>query len=232
VSSERDLEGALRGLPAPPPPPPGDALEAALGRLAPVPLRRPWRDFGKVAALSLVYGATLVGILTLRRDMHGVPMWWLVSYGIAWFVGFVGLAALALIPRFGAVMPRWRLAGLAAVLVSLGFVTMGLVMEPSSSDSVYYTLGTVHHGHTCLELGVGTAIVPVVLGALLLRGVLPVGARWTAAGLGAAGGSLGGLVLHLHCPIADRWHLGLVHGGVVAVSALLALLLAPRIIER
>jgi hypothetical protein len=64
-----------------------------------------------------------------------------------------------------------------------------------------------------------------------LRGVLPVGARWTAAGLGAAGGSLGGLVLHLHCPIADRWHLGLVHGGVVVLAAVLAAVVVPRVVE-
>ena len=164
--------------------------------------------------------------------MHGVPVWWLVTYGVAWFTGFVALAALSIIPRRGSVMPSWRLAGLAAFLVSLGFVTMGLVMEPSSPESAYLTLGTLHHGHFCLEAGLGVAIVPVVLGALVLRGVLPVGSRWNAAGLGAAGGSLGGLVLHLHCPIADRWHLGLVHGGVVLVSALLAAALAPKIIDR
>ena len=57
---------------------------------------------------------------------------------------------------------------------------------------------------------------------------MPVGSRWTAAGLGAAGGSLGGLVLHLHCPIADAWHLGLVHGGVVIIAALISAALVPR----
>jgi len=80
----------------------------------------------------------------------------------------------------------------------------------------------------CMGLGVATALVPVVLGALVLRGALPVGSRWAAAGLGAAGGSLGGLVLHLHCPIVDGWHLGIAHGGVVAVSAALAAALASR----
>jgi hypothetical protein len=229
---DRDLDAALRDAPPPPPPAIGGELEAALGGLAPVTMRRPWRDFAKVAALSLVYGAALVGILHMRRDMHGVPVWWLVTYGIAWFTGFVALAAISIIPRRGSVMPSWRIAGLAAFLVSLGFVTMGLVMDPGCEASVCYTLDTIHRGHWCLEIGVGTAIVPVVLGALLLRGVLPVGSRWNAAGLGAAGGSLGGLVLHLHCPIADRWHLGLVHGGVVLVSALLAAALAPKIIDR
>jgi hypothetical protein len=73
--------------------------------------------------------------------------------------------------------------------------------------------------------------VPVVGGALLLRGALPVGSRWIAAALGAGGGSLGGLVLHLHCRVTDGLHVGLIHGGVVAVSALLAAALVPRATE-
>jgi hypothetical protein len=75
-------------------------------------------------------------------------------------------------------------------------------------------------------------VAPVVVGALLLRGVVPVGARWTAAALGAAGGSVGGLMLHLHCAIANPVHVGLSHGGVVLVSALLAALLAPAVTRR
>ena len=64
------------------------------------------------------------------------------------------------------------------------------------------------------------------LGTLVLRGVAPVGSRRTAAALGAAAGGLGGFVLHLHCPIADRVHVGVVHGGVVAIAAVLTAALA------
>jgi len=67
-----------------------------------------------------------------------------------------------------------------------------------------------------------------VVGAIFLRGTLPVGSRWIAAALGAGGGSLGGLMLHLHCPITDGLHVGVMHGGVVAVAALLAAALVPR----
>jgi hypothetical protein len=83
-------------------------------------------------------------------------------------------------------------------------------------------------GHWCLELGLATALVPVVAGAIFLRGALPVGSRWTAAALGAGGGCLGGLVLHLHCRIADMLHVGIIHGGVVVVAAALAAALVPR----
>ncbi len=213
------------------PPPPGAALEAELGRLAPVSPRRPWRDLGRVGGLSLLYGAALVFLLAIRRDLHGLPIWWLVGYGALWLAGFASLVYLALIPRRGTVVPRWRAVGIGAVVVSLGFVTAGLVMHPTAEGSVELGLARLHQGHACLEIGLLTALVPVVLGALMLRGALPVGSRWTAAGLGAAGGSLGGLVLHLHCPIADGWHLGLIHGGVVILSALLAAALMPRLVE-
>jgi hypothetical protein len=80
----------------------------------------------------------------------------------------------------------------------------------------------------CLEVGLATALVPVVIGAIFLRGALPVGSRWIAAALGAGGGCLGGLVLHLHCNIVDGLHVGLVHGGVVIVAALLSAAIVPR----
>jgi hypothetical protein len=38
-------------------------------------------------------------------------------------------------------------------------------------------------------------------------------------------------VLHLHCPVADGLHVGLVHGGVIAVAALLAAALVPRVTD-
>jgi hypothetical protein len=70
--------------------------------------------------------------------------------------------------------------------------------------------------------------VPVVIGAIFLRGALPVGSRWIAAALGAGGGCLGGLVLHLHCRVADGAHVGLIHGGVVVVAAALSAAIVPR----
>lgn len=215
-----------------PPPPIGDALEAELGKLAPVAPRNPRKDFAKVACLSLGYGAVLVALLTIRRDLHGLPVWWLVTYGAAWLSGFIGLAYLAVVPRAGSVMPRWRPVAIGAVLVSLGFVGTGMIMHPSGPESRQLTLATIHHGHGCLELGLVTALVPALLGAIVLRGAIPVASRWIAAGLGAAGGSLGGLVLHLHCPITDAWHVGLVHGGVVGIAAMLSAALVPRVTHR
>jgi hypothetical protein len=225
---ERDLDELFAAAPLPAPPPLGDAIEAELRALAPARPRDPRRDVLKVTLASLAYAGVLLAILRIRRDCGELPVGWLVAYASAWFVGFATLAWLAIVPPRGAVMPRWRAAGIGAALAAIAFITGGLLLHQSGPSSTYYGLAKLHHGHWCMEIGLATAIVPATLGALVLRGSLPVGARWAAAGLGAAGGALGGLVLHLHCPIADGWHLGLVHGGVVLVSAALAAWLVPR----
>jgi len=229
VADPTDIVDSLGAARAPKPPPIGAALEAELDRLGPVKTRRPGRQLATLAGISLVYGAGLLAMFTVRGDLHELPMGWLVAAGVAWLLGFVIPCYLALVPRPGQVMPRWQWAAASAVVASIAFVVLGLVVHPSGAHS--HTLGWEHlpRGHTCLELGVASALVPVVAGALFLRGALPVGSRWIAAALGAGGGCLGGLVLHLHCPITDAPHVGLVHGGVVVVSAVLSAALVPRV---
>jgi hypothetical protein len=209
----------------------GGELEAELGKLTPVATRRPLRQLAILVGVSLVYGAGLLALITVRRDFDELPMGWVMAAGCTWLLGFVVPAYLAIVPRKGSVLPRWQLGAVAAGITSVGFVALGLIVHPSGPSSLDYT-ETFARGHWCLELGLGTAIVPVVAGAIFLRGALPVGSRWTAAALGAGGGALGGLVLHLHCRIADKWHVGIIHGGVVVVAAVLAAALVPRVSSR
>jgi negative regulator of sigma F NrsF-like protein len=218
----------LPQLPTPTPPPLSQLLEAELAQLAPVATRRPVRQLVLLVVVSLIYGAGVLAMLAMRRDMDALPMGWLVGAGLAWLIGFVVPMYLATVPRAGAVMPRWQLAGVSAVVGSLGFIGLGLTIHPSGAS-----LGWAHfgRGYGCLEFGLATALVPIVVGAIFLRGALPVGSRWIAAALGAGGGSLGGLMLHLHCPITDSLHVGLMHGGVVGIAALLAAALVPRATE-
>ncbi|NVB81310.1 MAG: DUF1109 family protein [Kofleriaceae bacterium] len=218
----------LANLPPPPPPPMSPALEAELGNLAPVTPRRPLRQIAILAGISLVYGAGLVAALAMRKDMNELPTSWVIGAAIAWFVGFVVPCYLALVPRPGTMMPRWQWAAASAIVSSIGFVVLGLVVHPSGPSSLYFGAERFAHGHGCLEIGLLTALVPVIVGALFLRGALPVGSRWIAAALGAGGGCLGGLVLHMHCRVADPLHVGLIHGGVVVVAALLSAALVPR----
>ncbi|HEY5926269.1 MAG TPA: NrsF family protein [Kofleriaceae bacterium] len=227
-----DVIQQIAAAPPPAPPPLSAALEAELGALAPVAPRRPWRQLAIVAIASLVYGAGLLVALDMRRDMHELPNSWVVATAIAWLLGFAVPCYLALVPRSGAVMPRWRWAAASAIVTSLAFIMLGLVVHPSGPSSTHYGWHDFARGHTCLEIGLATALLPVIVGAVFLRGALPVGSRWIAAALGAGGGCLGGLVLHMHCHIADGLHVGLIHGGVVVVAALLAAALVPRTTDR
>jgi hypothetical protein len=215
----------LSRLPPPAPPPLSPRLEDELADLTPVATRRPVRQLALLVAVSLVYAAGMLAMLSTRRDLHQLPMVWLVGAGLAWLFGFVAPVYLATVPRAGAVTPRWRLAGISAVIGTIGFVALGLSVHPGGATADW---ALFVRGYGCLEYGLATALVPVVVGAILLRGALPVGSRWIAAALGAGGGSLGGLMLHLHCPIKDRLHIGLMHGGVVGIAALLAAALVSR----
>ena len=226
-----DVVDMLGSAKPPKAPPLSAALEAELGKLTAVKPRRPMRELGVMLVVSLVYGAGLVAMFTVRGDLRELPMPWLLAAGLAWLLGFVVPCYLALVPPKGSMQPRWRLAAACAVIASIGFVVLGLLVHPSGAHSKFIGWEHIPRGHGCLELGVASALVPVVIGALFLRRALPVGARWVAAALGAGGGCLGGLVLHLHCPVTDAPHVGLVHGGVVVVSALLSAALVTRTTE-
>jgi hypothetical protein len=216
----------LSQLPSPTPPPLSHRLEAELAELPAVATRRPMRQLALLVAISLIYGAGMLAMLTMRRDMHELPMGWLVGAGLAWLLGFVVPVYLATVPRAGAVLPRWKFAGVSAIAGALGFISLGLLLHPSGPSSAHLDWAHFGRGAGCLKFGLATALVPIVGGAIFLRGALPVGSRWIAAALGAGGGSLGGLMLHLHCPITDGLHIGLMHGG--GVAALLAAALVPR----
>jgi hypothetical protein len=221
----------LSRLPPPVPPPPSAVLEAELAKLAPVSIRRPVRQLTLLLGISLIYGGGMCAMLSTRRDLAELPVLWLVGAGLAWLLGFVAPVYLATVPRAGGVIPRWQLAGAASVIGSLGFIALGLALHPHAAGSVALDWDHFGKGASCLKFGLATAIVPVVVGAVFLRGALPVGSRWVAAALGAGGGSLGGLMLHLHCPITDGLHVGLIHGGVVGVAALVAAALVPRMTD-
>jgi hypothetical protein len=213
-------------------PPLGKTLEAELAVLRRVPMRRPLRHLAVLGGLSLFYGLVLLLVLTTRRDMTELPMGWLVGVALAWLFGFLVPSYFALIPKPGTMTPRWKVAALAAAVASVGFVSLGLAVHPMGPSSIEYGTDHFARGHTCLEIGLATALIPVVIGAIFLRGALPVGSRWIAAALGAGGGCLGGLVLHLHCRVADGLHVGVIHGGVVIVSAALSAAIVPRATQR
>ncbi|HTM22562.1 MAG TPA: NrsF family protein [Kofleriaceae bacterium] len=236
MNGER-IDDALRRLgELPEPPPPGPLLEAELAGLRPVATRRPGLQLAVLLGASAAVAGILLVLVTLRRDLPYLPRAWLVLYCAGWTAAFLGLGALALLPRRGQVAPAWRVAGVAALAAGAGFVTAGLLLARNvpgvSADGIGGSVYDVcWFGKTCMSAGVAVAVVPIVLGTLFLRGSVPVGGAWAGAALGACGGALGGLVLHLHCPITHPTHLGLVHGGAVVVSALLGALAGWRLLR-
>ena len=212
------------------PPPVDPRIERELAEITPITTRRPRRQFVVVLVGAAVVFSALLAVLGLRADLHQLPAGWIPVVAGLWVVGLVLAAWFALVPRPGSVMPRWRLASLVVAVTSCAYVILGLLVHPSGSSSLFYGRERFAAGHGCLELGLMTAIVPVALGTWFLRGTAPVRTRWIAALLGAAGGCVGGLLLHFYCRIADGLHIGLIHGGVVGTAALIAALVVPRVI--
>ncbi|MEO6777538.1 MAG: NrsF family protein [Kofleriaceae bacterium] len=235
-ASDRAIDGALGALAGSAPPPPPElsaALEAELADLAPVAPRRPLRQLGLFVTASLVYAGLLLAFLSVRADLGGLPTAWIIGAGVAWFTGFSLATYLALVPARGSMTPRWRPALAITMGLSVAFIALGLNVHPTVPGvSLHYGMPHLLRGQGCLWIGLATALVPVLLGAIFLRGAVPVFSRWIAATLGAAGGCLGGLLLHIHCRIADGPHIGIIHGGVVVVAAALAALLVPRATDR
>lgn len=203
----------------------GAALEAELAGLRPAPPRRPARQLAAMVVASLGWALALAGLLHLRRDLGDLPRPWLILYLAAWLVGFVAPLAVLVVPRPGIMLPRWPLAAALATLAGIGFVVGGLTLARSAPTSSHHGLG---YAHLCLAAGLATAVVPVTLAVLALRGAIPNASRTAAAALGAAAGCVGGFMLHLHCPIADGVHVGVVHGGVVLLAATIAAVVTPR----
>ena len=217
----------LSTQPPPTPPPLAGDLAAELDRLEAVEPRRPRRQLAQLAGLAVVVAAGFVLVLGVRRDLGELPVWWIASVAVAWTLGFAVPGYFAIVPRAGSVVPRWRHAAIAAIVTSLVFVALGVALAQSGPSSGDFS-ARFWRGHTCLELGLASALLPVIIGALFLRGSVPVGSRWAAAALGAGSGCVGGFMLHFHCRIADGLHVGLVHGSVVIVSAALAAALVPH----
>ena len=204
-------------------PPIGAELSRQVDGAQPVKTRAPGKQLLITVAASLAYMAALLIVFQLRRDLAHLPRLWLATYLAAWLAGLVAILSLVLIPARGSVMPRWRMAAVFAVAAGAAFTTCGLALAehvPGVSTMYAPTAGNVmRYGTYCLVMGMVNAALPVGLGVLALRKAAPVRSGWVAAGIGAAGGCLGGLFLHLHCPIAERFHLGLIHGGVVVLAA-------------
>lgn len=230
---DRKLEESLGAIGAtaddPPPPALSAELERELGALAAVKTRAPRRQLAGILVLSLLYAGGVLALCGLRRDLGAMPRWHLVGFAALWLVSFAAISWLVVVPPARHIMPRARLAGLTAGIAATLLIAGGLLLPraaPGLSTVYAPTVSAVVKHAGCIRWGLLGAAVPILLAAFAVRGSVPVGSRFAAAALGAAGGSLGGLVLQFHCPVTERFHVGLVHGGLVILAALVAVLMA------
>jgi hypothetical protein len=215
-------------------PPPSPALLEAVKGMKPVSARRPLRTLMSVAAASLAYAALAFLVFPVRRDMWQLPIVWWVGLALVWFAGFVVPLAVALVPRRSAVVPDVQRAVRVAIAVTVGLIVVGLTLtrdgpttlQPHGAAAVARSM--LH----CMPVGLVVALAPLLLGMWALDGVVLCGAWGVGAALGAAGGALGGLMLHALCPTGGPFHVGFSHGGAVLVGALIGAALSRLILER
>lgn len=215
---------------APPPAPSPDLLEA-VDRMKPVRTRTRFGAFALVALLGLVWPVIALGHLPLRRDLEALPAWWVITAAALWGMSFVLSLAAALVPRRGDVLPApgraSRVSG-TAMAVLLLFALVATAQAPGLSarpEDLHFTLfrSCVH----CIRFVFEISAVFLLVGLLALRRLVPVGGPRVGLALGAAGGAMGGLVLHFICPIAGTAHVVLAHvGGMMLAAATGALLLS------
>jgi hypothetical protein len=219
VSEPLDFPGHL------PPPPPSPALLAAVGAMKPVHTRVPARAALLLLASGVVFPVAALALRPLRADLPFLPTWWVVLVAALWAGAALLSLASAVIPRRGEVLPDAGRAGRAAAVVAGGLVLLGLLGGVEGPDRAIQPASFAGGLWHCLRFGLPVTLPMVLVAAVLLRRLHPLGGRRIGAAVGAAGGALAGLTLHFVCPFASGAHVGLAHGGGVVLGAVLGALL-------
>jgi hypothetical protein len=153
-----------------------------------------------------------------------------VAVGLAWGAGFLACLLAAMIPARGSMLPDPVRATTAMLLGPIATIAFGITIAGSGAGPLTTSGGELRHGFACLFTALETAAIPFIGGALALRHVLPIDSRAVGAALGAAGGALGALALHLRCD-SGGVHVVLAHGGAATVGALLGGAILPRVVR-
>jgi hypothetical protein len=185
--------------------------------------------------LSLAGGALLLALVPMRRDLAELPRLEFALQALIWAAALMTASRVALVPRRGAVLSDGTRAARAALLVAVVLLLLCTVFGlRAESTRFLHGSGPVLHGIAhCLRISLMVALLPLVVGAWLLRRAVVPRAWRVGAALGAASGALGGLLLHAICPIGGPLHLGAAHaGGVIAAAIIGALVFAAAFDRR
>lgn len=199
-------------------------------------------DLGQVRPMLTAHGLALVlaslaamlagvtALAGLRADLLAgspAPMF-LVSSGLFLLLGLSASVTVVAMgrPRVGSDHSGWVWATAMAALLPLigsGFALGGRTDALSGEAA--------GHGLDCLLLGSALGLLAFAALVSWLRRGAPTSPERAGLVTGIAAGSLGIFAYSLHCPFSDVVHIGVWHGGVVALSALAGRLAVPRMIR-
>jgi hypothetical protein len=152
---------------------------------------------------------------------------------VVWLAGLLVPLAAALLPPRGQVLPDGTRAGRAAFLAALTLILMGLLFTVDAPGVTILPRapwdGFLHLWWHCVSFSLKVSIPALMVGAFVLRRLAVANLTRLGAAIGAAGGALSGLTLHGICPYGGAPHVGLAHGGGVAIGAVLGALWLPML---
>ncbi len=218
------------------PPPPSPDLLSAIQGMTPVHTRARFGALAAVALVGLVGPAFVLTHHVYRPDLGALPLGWVIAAAALWSAAFGFALTAALVPRRQDVLPSpgqaSRVGGAALALLFV-FALVASAQVPGVShrpEDEHMTLlqSCVHCASFVLEIA-----APILLvGLFMLRRLVPVGRARIGMALGAAGGGLGGLVLHFICPFAGTAHVVLGHVGGMILAAAAGAVLLPALLRR
>ncbi len=232
-----ELDGRLlRVAMETPPPPPSPEILKTLGTMKPVRTRSRFGAFAAALAIGAIWPAYSLSSSALRPDLGKLPPAWVAIGAALWAFAVVASLAAALVPARGDVLPAGSRASRASA-IAMGLVVLFMALWTARVPGVSVRPEDI--GKTLLQSCYGcgkyvlqVAAIVIVLGVLLLRRRLPVGAGRIGLAVGAAGGALGGLALHFLCPIATTPHIMLAHVGGMILSSLAGALILRGLLGR
>jgi len=195
----------------------------------PVKTRSPWRSVAAVVGVAFVSATIHTIVMTVRKDLASLPPIWFWATLAAWLVAFVLPLVVAIVPRRGSVLASSGRSAVLGIVVPLALIAMSIWLRVDGDDTIIPTPEkTVRYVSSCMLGGLEMAALPLVVSMIALRAsALPVQTRWLGAAIGAANGSLAGLMLHVHCPIGGAAHVAIGHAGAAVVGAIIGAIAAP-----
>jgi len=174
--------------------------------------------FGLVATLGVQPGLDQVPALAAL----------LLKLGTMTALAALALRSLAALARPGAA-PVELLPGIGLVVAALGFVALGQMLVVHESGAAQLLFGP--SWQSC-PWRIAALSLPLLAGLFwALRQQAPVHLRWTGAVAGLAAGSIAAAMYALACTEQSAAFVLLWYSAGIAVSALLGLLVGPRLLR-